>query len=215
MKLPSRIRISSIEPTTIPDELLDYMVTSPKVCRYLHIPLQSGDDGILQAMHRRYAVKEYAALIEKAVRLIPDLGLGTDIMVGFPGEGEKEFANTLALANALPFAYFHVFNFSRRPGTAAARMTNTVRPATAKARSRTLAELSRAKRVSFYQRYLDQTLPVLFETRDATGLWIGVTGNYVRVGVAARSDLSNRICKVVVTGVMDGLAVGHLADTGR
>jgi len=129
--------------------------------------------------------------------------------------GEKEFANTFALANSLPFAYFHVFNFSRRPGTAAARMTDTVRPATAKARSRSLAELSRAKRVAFYQRYLDQTLPVLFETRDATGLWIGLTGNYVRVGVATRSDLSNRICEVVLTGVMDGLAVGHLAETGR
>ena len=210
-----RIRISSIEPTTIPDELLDHMAASPKVCRYLHVPLQSGDDGILQSMHRRYTVKEYTALIEKAVRLIPDLGLGTDIMVGFPGEGEKEFANTFALANSLPFAYFHVFNFSRRPGTAAARMTDTVRPATAKARSRSLAELSRAKRVAFYQRYLDQTLPVLFETRDATGLWIGLTGNYVRVGVATRSDLSNRICEVVLTGVMDGLAVGHLAETGR
>lgn len=210
-----RIRISSIEPTTIPDELLDYMAISPKLCRYLHIPLQSGDDGILQAMHRRYTVKEYAALIEKAVRLIPDLGLGTDIMVGFPGEGEREYANTFALAKESPFAYFHVFNFSKRPGTAAARMTNTVRLATAKTRSRTLAELSRAKRVAFYQRYLDQTLPVLFETKDTNGFWIGLTGNYVRVGVAARSDLSNTIRDVVVTGVMDGLAVGHLAETGQ
>jgi threonylcarbamoyladenosine tRNA methylthiotransferase MtaB len=210
-----RIRISSIEPTTIPDELLDYMATSPKLCRYLHIPLQSGNDGILQAMHRRYTVKEYSALIEKAIQLIPDLGLGTDIMVGFPGEGEREFANTLVLAKELPFAYFHVFNFSRRPGTAAARMINTVRPATAKARSKTLAELSRAKRIAFYQRYLDQTLSVLFETRDANGLWIGLTGNYVRVGVAAHSDLSNRVRDVVVTGVMDGLAVGHLAGNGQ
>jgi len=210
-----RIRISSIEPTTISDELLHYMITSSKLCRYLHIPLQSGDDRILQAMHRRYTVKEYATLVGKAVQLIPDLGLGTDIMVGFPGEGEKEFANTLALANELPFTYFHVFNFSKRPGTAAARMTNSIHPATAKTRSRTLAELSRAKRMAFYQRHLDQTLPVLFETRDANGLWIGLTGNYVRVGVAARSDLSNRVSDVVITGVMDGLAVGHLADMGQ
>jgi len=210
-----RIRISSIEPTTIPEELLDYMATSPKLCRYLHIPLQSGDDGILQAMHRRYTVKQYASLVEKAVRLIPDLGLGTDIMVGFPGEGDMEFANTFTLANELPFAYFHVFNFSRRGGTTAARMNNTVRPATARARSRTLAELSRAKRVAFYQRYLDRSLPVLFETRDANGLWIGLTGNYIRVGVADHSDLSNTVRDVAVTGVMDGLAVGHLAETGQ
>lgn len=207
-----RIRISSIEPTTIPDELLDLMATSPKLCRHLHVPVQSGDDRILHAMNRRYTVREYRSFIEKAVARIPDLGLGTDLMVGFPGEGEREFANTKALAEELPYAYFHVFSFSKRPGTAAARMRDPVPPAVVKARSRTLAELSRAKRWAFYQRYAGRPLKVLFETKQEDGFWTGLTDNYIRVGVASRLDLSNQFREVIVTGVMDGLAVGELHD---
>jgi threonylcarbamoyladenosine tRNA methylthiotransferase MtaB len=206
-----RIRISSIEPTTIPDDLLDYMAGATKLCRYLHVPLQSGDDTILKAMNRRYTTREYVAFIEKAARLVPDVGLGTDLMVGFPGEGEPEFANTLAVASDLPFSYFHVFSFSKRPGTAAARLTNPVHPATVKARSRRLSELSRAKRLTFYQQYTGRSASVLFESREDQGLWTGLTDNYMRVGVNSLRDLSNRIEEAVVTGVMDGLAVGSLA----
>ncbi len=210
----ARIRISSIEPTTVPDALLDYMAGSEKLCRHLHVPLQSGDDGILRAMNRRYGTGAYVALIEKAVRLVPDLGLGTDVMVGFPGEGEREFANTSSLLSDLPFSYFHVFSFSKRPGTAAARMKSRVHPATVKSRRRHLAELSRAKRLAFYQQQVGRTLPVLFETRDsqATGLWTGLTGNYIRVGLSADRDLTNRFENVLVTGVMDGLALGHMTE---
>ena len=203
-----RIRISSIEPTTIPDALLDYMATSSKLCRYLHVPLQSGDDGILRAMNRRYTVRNYAAFVEKAVRLVPELGLGTDLMVGFPGEGEREFANTQAVASDLPFSYFHVFTFSKRPGTAAARMARVVRPATARARSRTLSTLSRAKRLAFYQRQIGRTVTVLFESKVPTGLWAGLTDNFIRLALSTNEDLSNCMRKVRVTGVMDGLAIG-------
>lgn len=206
-----RIRISSIEPTTIPEELLDYMAASSKLCRHLHIPLQSGDDDILHAMNRRYTVREYRALIEKAVRLIPGLGLGTDLLVGFPGEGTREFANTLSVASDLPLGYFHVFSFSRRPGTAAARMTKTIPPATIKGRSRTLAELSRAKRLAFYQKQIGRTLRVLFETKEPDGCWTGLTENYVRVGVTAAEDLTNSLREAVVTGATDGRALGYLA----
>ncbi|HEV8540088.1 MAG TPA: tRNA (N(6)-L-threonylcarbamoyladenosine(37)-C(2))-methylthiotransferase MtaB [Nitrospiraceae bacterium] len=207
-----RIRISSIEPTTIPDELLDYMATSPKLCRYLHIPLQSGDDRVLKAMNRRYLSRDYAGLIERTARRVPDVGLGTDLMVGFPGESEEEFARTMALAAELPFSYFHVFSYSERPGTAAARLRNSHEPGTVKMRSRRLAELSRAKRLAFYQARIGRTLPVLFENRDAGGLWTGLTGNFIRVGVSTQQDLTNQVKPVVVTGVMDGLAVGHLAE---
>ncbi|MBM4121203.1 MAG: tRNA (N(6)-L-threonylcarbamoyladenosine(37)-C(2))-methylthiotransferase MtaB [Nitrospira sp.] len=206
----ARIRISSIEPTTIPDELLDYMAGSQKLCRHLHVPLQSGDDGILSAMNRRYGVRDYTKLIEKAVRLMPDIGLGTDIMVGFPGEGEREFANTKSILTDLPFAYCHVFSFSKRPGTAASRMTNTVPAAIVKERSRRLADLSRAKRLAFYQHQVGRTVRVLFETKDADGRWTGLTGNYIRTGLVAARDLTNRLENVLVTGVMDGLAVGQL-----
>ncbi len=205
-----RIRISSIEPTTVPDDLLEHMATSTKLCRHLHLPLQSGDDGILQAMNRRYSVSDYAKFVEKAMRTVPDLGLGTDVLIGFPGESDAQFANTLAAATDLPFSYLHVFSYSKRPGTAAVRMADAVPSATVKARSRILAELSRAKRMAFYQRYVGSTVDVLFETKDDAGRWTGLTGNYMRVGVTADNDLTNSLRRVAIEGTMDGLAVGRM-----
>jgi threonylcarbamoyladenosine tRNA methylthiotransferase MtaB len=205
-----RIRISSIEPTTISDELLEHMAASGKLCRYLHLPLQSGDDDMLRAMNRRYTVRAYTAFVEKAVRLMPDLGLGTDVLVGFPGESDARFANTLAAATDLPFSYLHVFAYSKRPGTAAARMTPAVPAATMKSRSKALAELSRAKRLAFYQRYVGRRVEVLFETKDEAGRWTGLTNNYMRVGVMTGDDLTNTLGHVAVEGTMDGLAVGRM-----
>jgi threonylcarbamoyladenosine tRNA methylthiotransferase MtaB len=205
-----RIRISSVEPTTVQDDLLEYMATSAKLCRYLHLPLQSGDDDMLRAMNRRYTLQDYAAFVEKAIRLMPDLGLGTDVLVGFPGEGDAQFANTLAAAADLPFSYLHVFAYSKRPGTAAARMARAVPSATMKSRSKTLAELSRAKRLAFYQRYVGRTVEVLFETKDDAGRWTGLTNNYMRVGVTTDDDLTNTLGHVAIEGTMDGLAVGRM-----
>src|SRR5438094_951694 len=203
-----RIRISSIEPTTISDELLERMAGPSKLCRYLHVPLQSGDDGILHAMNRRYTAQEYVRFIEKAVRTVPDLGLGTDLMVGFPGETDAAFANTRALAADLPFSYFHVFSYSPRRGTAAAKLPGAVPAATVKARSEDVCALSRAKRLKFYHRHVGQTVSVLFETRHRSGLFTGLTDNYIRVGVPANDDRSNQIRSVRLTGAMDGLAIG-------
>ena len=205
-----RIRISSIEPTTIPDALLEYMQTSKKLCPHLHIPLQSGDDHILQAMNRRYSVDEFSKFIEKAVATIPDLCVGTDVMVGFPGEGEPQFSNTRAMLTDLPFAYLHVFSFSQRQGTGAARMNDKVLPSVIKTRSRALAELSRAKRVSYYQRFIGSTVDVIFESKDQADTWTGLTDRYVRVSVPSSRALANTINPVVITGVMDGLAMGQL-----
>ncbi len=207
-----RIRISSIEPTTISDKLLERMAGSSKLCRYLHVPLQSGDDGILDAMNRHYRAREYAAFIEKAVRTVPDLGLGTDLMVGFPGETDAAFANTRMLAADLPFSYFHVFSYSPRPGTAALKLPDAVPAGTIKARSKELCALSRAKRLAFYHQHVGQTVSVLFETRNQAGLFTGLTDNYIRVGIPAEADLSNQIRPVRLTGAMDGLALGSAAE---
>jgi threonylcarbamoyladenosine tRNA methylthiotransferase MtaB len=208
----ARIRISSIEPTTVPDELLEHMATSSKLCQHLHLPLQSGDDEILRAMNRRYTVRQYVAFVERAVRLMPDLGLGTDIMVGFPGEGESQFANTLAVVTDLPFAYLHIFPYSKRPGTAAARLPGTVPPTTVRSRSAALAAVSRAKRLAFYERHIGRTVEVLFESQDESGRWTGLTSNYVRVGVTSKRDLARHLEPVLIHGAMDGLAVGRLAS---
>ena len=207
-----RIRISSIEPTTIPDLLLEYMATSEKLCRYLHVPMQSGDDTILKAMNRRYSVRDFVEFIDNAVEIIPDLCVGTDVMVGFPGEGEEQFANTQAVVKDLPFAYLHVFSFSDRPGTAAARMNNHVPVGAIKLRSRKLADLSRIKRLAYNQRFVGRTVPVLFESRNPHGVWTGLTDNYIRVGVQSTEELTNRFRPVVITGISDRLAIGHFQE---
>ncbi len=112
-----RIRISSIEPTTISEDLLRCMADSEKLCRHLHLPLQSGDDQVLQSMRRKYTAAEFADFIMMAYQTVPDIGIGTDVLVGYPGEGEREFINTKKLLADLPVSYYHVFSYSDRKGT--------------------------------------------------------------------------------------------------
>ncbi len=206
----ARIRISSIEPTTVTDELLDHMSRSAKLCRFLHIPLQSGSDRILEAMHRRYTVADYRRLIEKAVRLIPDLGLGTDVMAGFPGEDDAAYAETVALIEDLPFAYCHVFSYSARPGTAALRLTGTIPSAEIALRSRRLAALSARKAAAFHQRFIDATVSVLFEQTVREGFRSGTTDNFLRVLVPADRVSARDLREVLITGVSGASALGDV-----
>jgi threonylcarbamoyladenosine tRNA methylthiotransferase MtaB len=160
-------------------------------------------------MNRRYSVQEYQEAMELALHMIPDVCFGTDVMVGFPGEGQPEFSNTLALIQDLPFAYLHVFSYSPRPGTASTKMSETVSPKVINERSRTLRELSRQKRKRFQQRFLGQKLSVLFEDK-VNGAWSGLTDHYLRVDVRSSLDLKNTVQSVVATGVMSDRVVGLL-----
>ena len=205
-----RIRISSIEPTTITDALLDRMASSSKLCPYLHIPLQSGDDTILSSMNRPYNVQEFTRLIRRAVAAIPHLGLGTDLMVGFPGETEEAFKHTLGIARELPFSYFHIFAYSQRPGTAATKLPDQVPIALARERAKILAELSRLKRLAFGERYIGSTLSVLFESGVTDGVRLGMTANFLKVGVPASIDLTNLMKEVRIIGASDRWALGQL-----
>ena len=147
-----------------------------------------------------------------ALALMPDLGLGTDLMVGFPGEDEQAFANTMHTAGRLPFAYFHVFSYSSRPGTPAARFEPQTPPTVIRQRSKTLAELSRSKALAFYQQQIGRTVSVLFEQGERDGFRTGTTANFTRVAVAADMVAAGSIHPVTITGIMDGLAYGHLAS---
>jgi threonylcarbamoyladenosine tRNA methylthiotransferase MtaB len=205
-----RIRISSIEPTTITNALLDRMAASAKLCPYLHIPLQSGDDTVLSAMNRPYNVEEFARLIRRAVAAIPHLGLGTDLMVGFPGETEEAFEHTLDIVRELPFSYFHIFTYSQRPGTAATKLPDQVPSAVARQRAKILAELSRVKRLAFAERYIGSTVSVLFESGAIDGFRLGVTANFLKVGVSSNIDLTNHLKDVRIIGASDRWALGQL-----
>jgi threonylcarbamoyladenosine tRNA methylthiotransferase MtaB len=205
-----RIRLSSIEPTTVTDAVLERMGSSRKLCPYLHVPLQSGNDGILAAMNRPYNVESFQALIHRAIERVPDLAVGTDLMVGFPGESDGAFQETVALCTRLPFSYFHVFTYSKRPGTAAARMVGHVPVEMARRRAQTLAELSRQKRLAFAERWIGASVSVLFERGQVEGLCLGTTANYLKVAVPFDAALANQLHSVRITGVSDRWAVGQL-----
>ena len=207
-----RIRISSIEPSTISDALIDWMAASDKLCPYLHIPLQSGDDRVLARMKRHYTRAAFATFIDRVAARIPDICLGTDVMVGFPGEDAQAFTHTRTLLAELPLAYFHVFSYSERPHTFAQRYTDHVPPPIVRERSRILRELSARQKAAFYRRFSGRTVRVLFERREAHGLYTGFSDHYIKVGVKTAGELANQLRPVHLSGVKNGLALGTLVE---
>ena len=194
-----RLRIGSIEPTTVAPGLLERMADpGHALTPFLHLPLQSGSARVLAAMRRRYTPGEYRAFAEQALAAVPDLCLGTDVMAGFPGEDDGAFEETLALLTDLPFAYFHVFPYSERQGTAAARRPDMVPVPLRKRRAAVLRALSEEKRAAFQRRFIGRTLEVLFEQPKSPQVAHGYTRNYIRVEVATgeATSLRNRILPV-------------------
>jgi len=191
-----RIRISSIEPTTIPSALFDRMGdNSHRLVPYLHVPLQSGSNAVLERMRRLYTREEYLDFIERASDAVPDLCIGTDIMVGMPGETEADFEMTATLLSEGPLRYAHVFKFSEREGTAATRMSERVSPDEMNRRSAVLRSISAAKMRAFHEQHRGRVLRVLFEHEDH-GHWTGYTENYIRVALRTDAILAN--CSVDV-----------------
>ncbi len=205
-----RVRLSSIEPSTITDDLLHWMAESEKACRHLHIPVQSGDDGILQAMRREYTLDDFKRLIEKAMNLMPDIGLGTDIIVGFPGEGEGEFQNTVRLVEELPFSYLHVFSYSDRPKTAGKKLPDKNNPETIKNRSDFMHEIGEQKKRAFAEKHIGQRVEVLVECRDENGLWNGFTSQYLKVYFVSEVELQNKIAFIVPYAYEKDELIGRL-----
>lgn len=193
-----RVRISSIEPSTVSDALLDWMANSPKACRHLHLPLQSGDDEILARMKRVYTTAEYARFIERAKTMMPDIGLGTDIMAGFPGESDRQFENSLRFVEEMPFSYLHVFSYSDRPKTAADYFGDKCAPPVIQERSARFHEAAAGKKQQFFNRHIGRTVDVLFESVDSDGLRKGFTGNYLRVGISPEFGDENQLIPVKI-----------------
>jgi len=212
-----RIRLNSIEPTTVSDALLDFMAESPKICKHLHICLQSGDDEILRRMRRRYDVAFYRDLIAKVMARMPECGLGSDILIGFPGETDAHFERTYQVVESLPFSYLHVFSYSPRPGTPAAKYPDHVHPEAKKARSQRLRALGHAKKHAFAERFLGRSLKILLEgKRDKKRqLLSGLTENYLRVYVDAPQTSVNQLVPVRLVAVHDGEALGEWMGESR
>ena len=188
----ARIRISSIEPTTVQHALLDRMANPGHALQpYLHLPLQSGSDRVLRAMRRRYTIGQYLAFVERAHDRVADLCLGTDIMVGHPQEDEADFLETCRVFQENRFAYCHVFPYSERDGTAAVRYAGRVPVEERHRRGARLRRLSSERRYEFHRAHLGREMEVLFEDRKE-GSWPGLTGNYIRVVCNSQQDLTNR-----------------------
>jgi threonylcarbamoyladenosine tRNA methylthiotransferase MtaB len=207
------LRLSSVLPAYFTSELLDVVTTSPVIAPHLHIPLQSGSDRVLRGMRRPYNIAMYRGLVERLAAAIPGLGLGADVIVGFPGETDDDFVATMTLAEALPFSYLHVFGYSDRKDTAAARLQDHVPAATIAKRSLALRELAEAKNLAFRQRMRGAVEDVLvLEARDrATGDLVGLTGNYVEVTFQGPDALMRTMTRVRVTSV-DGSATCGVAS---
>ena len=207
-----RFRVSSIEATYVTDEMIDFFAESQKFCRHLHIPLQSGDNGILKAMRRPYTRAQYIALLEKVAKRVPGVGIGGDVMVGFPGESDAAFQNTRDLIADHPLTYLHVFPYSPRGKTPATRMANQVDPQVKKQRGAILRELGRQKVAAFQARFLGQTLPVLFENRRNGQFLQGLTDNYIRVLAPGPSAACEQIVDTRLQRIEDGMVIGELTD---
>lgn len=209
-----RIRLSSIEPQELEDGILQLMAQNPRVCPHLHVPLQSGSEEVLALMKRPYRKEEYEAKVLAATRIVPDLTLGADLMVGFPGESEKHFQESLGFLESIPWTYLHVFRFSPRPGTPAWDMGPKVLPQEVKRRAALVRELSRKRKFEAMSSWVGKSLPVLLErpSKSMDGCLEGVSHNYLRVAVEAGGELCNKIRKVRVTQVREGILMGSLED---
>ncbi len=194
-----RLRISSIEPNLLSDEILNLTADNPKMCKHFHIPLQSGSPNVLKMMRRRYKVELYRDLIYKAKDRIKELGIGVDVIVGFPGETEEDFMQTYDLLKELPVSYLHVFTYSERPDTAAINMGNVVDVAERKRRNNMLRILSEKKKSVFYAEMKGKELEVLFEAENHDGLMKGFSSNYVRVSHPYEAASINNLCYVKIS----------------
>ncbi len=207
-----RIRISSIEPNLLTDEIIDLTLSTNKICNHFHIPLQSGSNNILHSMQRRYNVEDYAKTILKLKSRIPEAGIGVDVIVGYPGETEKEFMETYNLLLDLPISYLHIFTYSERPDTKAILLNNQVEHSERKRRNSMLRILSDKKKNQFYNEMIGKKLEVLFETEAEDGMIKGFSSNYVRVKNKFDKDLTNQFSIVEITNINKQLAVGNIKE---
>ena len=207
------VRLSSVLPAYFTPALTEVVTSSPVIAPHFHIPLQSGSDRVLRLMRRPYNTLRYRRLVERLATAIPSLGLGADVIVGFPGERDADFAETLALIEALPFSYLHVFPYSARRGTEAATLAGVVDERTIARRSTRLRDLARAKSLAFRRGLVGSLEEVLvLETRDrATGRLTGLTGNYVEVLFEGADALMRGLARVRVTDAERDRTLGEIA----
>lgn len=205
-----RIRISSIEPNLLTDELLEFWISEAKLCKHFHIPLQSGNDAILRLMRRRYLTDMYERRVLEIKSMNSEAGIGADVLVGFPGETPDLFEEAFDFLRDLPLTYLHVFTYSERPNTPAIHFGNVVEPRIRAERSERLRMLGVRKRRLFNESFVGKTVNVLFEHEPEKGMWSGLTEQYVRVIVKSKDSIENQVLPTQVTAATNENCVGEL-----
>jgi len=183
-----KLRISSVEPMDWSDELIGMMASSPRIAKHAHVPMQSGSDRVLRAMHRKYRPWHYREKLEKIRAAMPRAAIGADVMVGFPGESETDFEQTRRLIEELPFTYLHVFTYSSRPGTPAAAMRDQVPVQIARERNRILRDLAAEKKLAFMRAFVGRTVEAItlnvFDGKSTEAL----TDNYLKLRLGGQHE---------------------------
>jgi len=208
-----RLRLSSLQPQDLTPSFIQLWNDS-RLCRHLHLPLQSGCDTVLQRMRRSYSTADYERAVTMARELIPQLAVTTDVMVGFPGESDEEFETSYRFCERIGFAGLHIFPYSARPGTVAARMAHNVQQETKKKRSQRMLHLARKSAQSFRRRFLSRSLAVLWEEEKRDGIWSGLSDNYIRVFSKSEEQLRNRLLSVRLTREHGSGLWGSVEDDG-
>ena len=206
-----RLRISSVEPNLLSKEIINFCSSSKKFMPHFHIPLQSGSDKILTLMRRRYKRSTYLECVKMIKNVIPDATIGADVIVGFPGESDKDFVETIQFIDKLKISYLHVFTYSERSNTDAIKLDNKVDNKTRAKRSAILRKLSQKMLREHQNKFVKSSRPVLFEYLRKDKI-VGFTDNYIKVGVQADSSIINTIQNVKLAAYRDEFIEGELAD---
>jgi threonylcarbamoyladenosine tRNA methylthiotransferase MtaB len=192
----TRLRLSSLQPSEVSPGLIN-LWRNDRLCPHFHLSLQSGSDSVLNRMNRRYSINDYRKTVALIRHVVPGVAVTTDVIVGFPGESDAEFQETLNFCREMQFARIHVFPYSPRPGTVAATMPGGISAAVKKERSQQMLSLTENNSQDFIRRFLGQDRDVLFEQKSG-GFWSGLTGNYIRVYVKSTNDLTNQLLPVML-----------------
>jgi len=203
-----RIRLSSIEINEVDDELIG-ILKEQRICKHIHLPLQSGDDAVLRLMNRMYTSDVYVSTVENIIKNVPDIAIGTDIIVGFPGEGDKEFLNTKELLSSMPIAYMHIFPFSSRPNTLASKMSMQNSPSIKRERFNELNALNIKQKRAFILSQINKTLDIIIEEHCPENISSGTSNNYLKVKISSRMYPKGTLVYVRVSGIEGNILEGE------